>query len=172
MAGASAWDRLWTPHRIAYIKGENRPDHQDAGEECPFCRVPGLTDAESLIVHRGESVYVVLNLYPYNPGHMLVCPYRHIPDYTQLSPEELIESAELTQAAMTAMRTVASPQGFNIGMNQGPIGGAGIAGHLHQHVVPRWGGDTNFITVVGGTKTMPTLLEETRDLVAAAWPGG
>ncbi len=113
---------------------------------------------------------MVLNLYPYNPGHMLVCPYRHIPDYTELTAAELLEFSEFTQSAMTAMRSVAAPQGFNIGMNQGAIGGAGIAGHLHQHVVPRWGGDTNFITVVGGTKTMPALLEETRDLVAAAWP--
>ncbi|HNE89310.1 MAG TPA: HIT domain-containing protein, partial [Actinomycetota bacterium] len=122
MAGASAWDRLWTPHRIAYIKGENRPDHQEAGDDCPFCRVPGQEDRESLIVRRGETVFVVLNLYPYNPGHMLVCPYRHIPDYTQLTADELEEFSALTQQAMTAMRTVAGPQGFNIGMNQGAIG--------------------------------------------------
>ena len=172
MAGASAWERLWTPHRIAYIKGENRPAHTDAGDDCPFCRVPALDDAEALIVHRGESCFVVLNLYPYNPGHMLICPYRHIPDYTQLTAAEMVEFGSFTQAAMRTMRAVAGPQGFNIGMNQGSIGGAGIAGHLHQHVVPRWGGDTNFITVVGGTKTMPSLLEETRDLVAQAWDLG
>jgi ATP adenylyltransferase len=100
---------------------------------------------------------------------MLVCPYRHIPDYTELDAAELDEFSSFTQAAMRTMRTVAGPHGFNIGMNQGSIGGAGIAGHLHQHVVPRWGGDTNFITVVGGTKTMPALLEETRELVAQAW---
>jgi ATP adenylyltransferase len=169
MAGASAWDRLWTPHRIAYIKGENRPPHTDAGNDCPFCRVPALPDDEALIVHRGEHCFVVLNLYPYNPGHMLICPYRHIPDYTELTDDELAEFSEFTQAAMRTMRTVAGPQGFNIGMNQGAIGGAGIAGHLHQHVVPRWGGDTNFITVVGGTKTMPALLEQTREMVAASW---
>ncbi len=172
MAGASAWDRLWTPHRIAYIKGENRPAHTEAGDDCPFCRVPGLPDDEALIVHRGEHCFVVLNLYPYNPGHMLVCPYRHIPDYTQLSDAEMGEFGSFTQAAMRTMRAVAGPQGFNIGMNQGSIGGAGIAGHLHQHVVPRWGGDTNFITVVGGTKTMPALLEQTREMVAGAWNAG
>lgn len=171
MSGASGWDRLWTPHRIAYIKGENRPAHTHAGDDCPFCRVPGLDDADALIVHRGEHCFVVLNLYPYNPGHMLVCPYRHIPDYTELTDPEMAEFSSFTQAAMRTMRAVAAPHGFNIGMNQGAIGGAGIAGHLHQHVVPRWGGDTNFITVVGGTKTMPTLLEETRDMVAAAWQG-
>ena len=169
MAGASAWERLWTPHRIAYIKGENRPPHTQAGDDCPFCRVPGLPDDEALIVYRGELCFVVLNLYPYNPGHMLICPYRHIADYTELTDPEVTEFSRLTQQAMTAMRSVAGPQGFNIGMNQGSIGGAGIAGHLHQHVVPRWGGDTNFLTVVGGTKTMPTLLEETRELLAAAW---
>lgn len=169
MSGASAWDRLWTPHRIAYIKGENRPPHTEAGEDCPFCRVPGLPDDEALIVHRGEHCFVVLNLYPYNPGHMLICPYRHIPDYTMVTDAELMEFSAFTQAAMRTMRKVAGPQGFNIGMNQGAIGGAGIAGHLHQHVVPRWGGDTNFITVVGGTKTMPALLEQTREMVADAW---
>jgi ATP adenylyltransferase len=170
MAGASGWDRLWTPHRIAYIKGENRPSHTDAGDDCPFCRVPALPDDEALIVHRGHTCFVVLNLYPYNPGHMLICPYRHIPDYTDLTVEETAEFAQMTQDAMRTMRAVASPQGFNVGMNQGSVGGAGIAGHLHQHVVPRWGGDTNFITVVGATKTMPALLEETRQLVADAWP--
>lgn len=171
MAGARAWDRLWTPHRIAYIKGENRPDHTEAGDECPFCRVPTMAEPESLIVHRGESVFVVLNLYPYNPGHMLICPYRHVADYTDLDEAELAEFAEATQQAVRTMRAVSQPHGFNIGMNQGAVGGAGIAGHLHQHVVPRWGGDTNFITVVGGTKTMPALLEDSRDLLADAWPG-
>lgn len=169
MSGASAWDRLWTPHRIAYIKGENRPDHTEPGDDCPFCRVPSTSEPESLIVHRGESVFVVLNLYPYNPGHLLICPYRHVPDYTELTDEEVLEFGHATQRAMTVLRSVASPHGFNIGMNQGSVGGAGIAGHLHQHVVPRWGGDINFITVVGGTKTMPALLEDTRDLLAQAW---
>lgn len=169
MSGASAWDRLWTPHRIAYIKGENRPDHTDPGDDCPFCRVPSASEPESLIVHRGESVFVVLNLYPYNPGHVLICPYRHVPDYTDLTGAEILEFGHATQRAMTVLREVANPHGFNIGMNQGSVGGAGIAGHLHQHVVPRWGGDINFITVVGGTKTMPALLEDTRDLLADAW---
>ena len=169
MSGASAWDRLWTPHRIAYIKGENRPDHTDPGDECPFCRVPSLPDPESLIVHRGELVYAVLNLSPYNPGHLLVCPYRHVPDYTDLTDAELAEFADVTQQAMRVIREVSRPQGFNIGMNQGSVGGAGIAGHLHQHVVPRWGGDTNFITVVGATKTLPVLLEQTCEMLAGAW---
>lgn len=172
MSGASAWDRLWTPHRIAYIKGENRPDHPDSGDDCPFCRVPNGDDGPGLIVRRGTTMYAVLNLYPYNPGHLLICPYRHVPDYTDLTAEEVAEMGLLTQQAMAVTRAVANPHGFNIGMNQGSVGGAGIAAHLHQHVVPRWGGDINFITVVGATKTMPSLLEETRDLLATAWENG
>ena len=114
----------------------------------------------------------MLNLYPHNPGHMLVCPYRHIPDYTQLDATELMEFSAFTQAAMTAMwGDRCAARGFNLGMNQGAIGGAGIAGHLHQHVVPRWGGDTNFITVVGGTKDDAGSSGGDPELLAAAWPG-
>lgn len=167
-----AWDRLWTPHRIAYIKGENRPPHQEAGDDCPFCRAPGLDDAEGLVVRRGESAYVVMNLYPYNTGHMLVCPYRHVPDYTDLDAGEVAEIGALTQQAMTTMRVVSGAHGFNIGMNQGAVAGAGIVGHLHQHVVPRWGGDINFMPLIGQTKTMPQLLEDTRALIAAGWIDG
>ena len=170
MSGADAWERLWSPHRMAYLKGENKPRHDDAGDECPFCVAPGMDAETSLVVARGETVFAVLNLYPYNAGHLMVCPYRHLADYTELDAAEVAELGQFTQRAMTVLRSVSGAQGFNIGMNQGSVGGAGVAGHLHQHVVPRWGGDTNFITVVGGTKTMPTLLEETRDLLADAWP--
>jgi ATP adenylyltransferase len=169
MSGADAWDRLWTPHRLAYLRGENKPTHTGSGDDCPFCRAPSLEGAESLVVARGELVYAVLNLYPYNAGHLMVCPYRHVADYTELDAAEVAELGAFTQHAMTTLRGVSGAQGFNIGMNQGSIAGAGIAGHLHQHVVPRWGGDTNFITVVGGTKTMPELLEGSRDLITAAW---
>jgi ATP adenylyltransferase len=164
-----AFERLWTPHRIQYIKGENKPDSAEAAD-CPFCRIPTLEDAEGLIVHRGEVAYAVLNLYPYNAGHLLVCPYRHVADYTELTAAETAEVASLTQTAMRVMRAVSSPHGFNLGMNQGDVAGAGIAAHLHQHVVPRWGGDANFLPVIGRTKTIPQLLGETRELVAAAWP--
>jgi ATP adenylyltransferase len=167
--GSDSWDRLWTPHRMAYIKGENKPTHTDAGDECAFCRAPGLEGEDSLVVARGEHVYAVLNLYPYNAGHTMVCPYRHVADYTDLTDAEVVELAAYTQRTMRALRAASGAQGFNIGMNQGSIAGAGIAGHLHQHVVPRWGGDTNFMPVVGHTRTMPQLLEATRDLIAAAW---
>lgn len=163
------WDRLWTPHRQAYLAGESRPAHDGPGEECPFCRAPDVPDDVGLIVRRGVTAYVVLNLFPYNSGHLLVCPYRHVPDYTDLEPTEILEVGELTRQAMRVLRASTRAQGFNIGMNQGKVGGAGIAGHLHQHVVPRWGGDTNFLPVVGHTKTMPQLLDQTRQILAEAW---
>ena len=162
--------RLWMPHRMAYIKGENKVTGTEP-EGCPFCRIPHLGDAEGLIVARGALVYTVLNLYPYNAGHLMVCPYRHVADYTELDEPETAELAEHTKLAMTALRAAAGAQGFNIGMNMGGVAGAGIAAHLHQHVVPRWGGDTNFLPVVSATKVLPQLLSETREMIAAAWPG-
>jgi len=164
-----AFERLWTPHRIVYIKGESKPESSDE-VDCPFCRIPKMDDAEGLIVHRGESAYAVLNLYPYNAGHLLVCPYRHVADYTELTQVETDEVASITKQAMQTMRAVTNPHGFNLGINQGPVAGAGIAAHLHQHVVPRWGGDANFLPVIGHTKTMPQLLGDTREMLAAAWP--
>jgi len=144
------FQRLWSPHRMAYIKGENRAG-TDGPEECPFCR---------------------MNLYPYNSGHLMVCPYRHVADYTDLDRPETAELADHTKLAMAALRAASGAQGFNIGMNMGGVAGAGIAAHLHQHVVPRWGGDTNFMPVVAHTKVLPQLLSDTRDLIAAAWPAG
>ncbi len=161
-------DRLWTPHRMAYIKGENKPE-VDTEDECPFCRIPRLDDAEGLVVHRGERAFVVLNLYPYSPGHMLVCPLRHVAAYDEINEAETLEVAQLTQRAMAVVREVSGAHGFNIGINQGHIAGAGIAAHLHQHVVPRWAGDQNFLPVIGRTKTLPQLLSETRELLAEAW---
>jgi ATP adenylyltransferase len=162
-------ERLWTPYRIAYLRGENKPADDSAGE-CPFCRIPKLgDDAAGLVVRRGELSYAVLNLYPYAPGHLMVCPYRHIADYTDTTADEAEEMTILTKAAMRVLRSVSNAEGFNVGMNQGSAGGAGIAHHLHQHVVPRWIGDQNFMPVIGHTKTLPQLLQETRELVAGAW---
>jgi ATP adenylyltransferase len=163
-----AFQRLWTPHRMAYVKGgQGQYKNKD---ECPFCVAPARPDEESLIVHRGEHAYVVLNLFPYNPGHLLVCPYRHVPDYTDITAEETAEFAELTQTAMRVLRKVANPSGFNLGMNQGEAGGAGVAAHLHQHVVPRWGGDGNFFPIIAQTKAITQTLDEVRKQVAQAWP--
>ncbi|MEE4542933.1 HIT domain-containing protein [Streptomyces sp. V4-01] len=166
-----AFQRLWTPHRMAYIQGENKPTGPGAGDGCPFCSLPSQHDEDALIVRRGEHVYAVLNLYPYNSGHLMVVPYRHVADYTELDQAETVELAALTQQAMTALRAASGAQGFNIGMNQGDVAGAGIAAHLHQHVVPRWGGDMNFMPVVGHTKVLPQLLADTRKMLADAWTG-
>lgn len=163
-----ALQRLWTPHRMAYIQGQNAPEDEER-PGCPFCGLPELPDADALILARGEAVYAVLNLYPYNPGHLMIVPFRHVADYTDLTAGETSELAEFTQQAMRVARGVSDPNGFNIGMNQGLIAGAGIAAHLHQHVVPRWGGDNNFMPVVGHTKVLPQLLGETRQLLADAW---
>jgi len=164
--------RLWMPHRMAYIKGENKPAGAGQGEGCPFDRIPALSDRDGLIVARGELVYTVLNLYPYNAGHLMVVPYRHVADYTELTGPETAELAEHTKLSMSTLRAASSAQGFNIGMNMGSVAGAGIAAHLHQHVVPRWGGDTNFMPVVGHTRVLPQLLRDTRDMLAGVWPGG
>lgn len=160
--------RFWTPYRMAYINGEGKPD--GAGEaHCPFCAAPGKSDEEGLIVHRGRSCVVIMNLYPYNSGHLLVCPYRHVSFYTDLDEEERIEFGELTATAMRVLAASAGPQGFNIGMNQGEVAGAGIAAHLHQHIVPRWLGDANFLPIIARTKAVPELLEDARSRLAAAW---
>jgi ATP adenylyltransferase len=169
-AEPDGFGRLWTPHRLAYIQGESKPPHDDDGEQCPFCRIPDLADEDGLIVARGDLAYAVLNLYPYNSGHLMAVPYRHVADYTCLTAAEVAEVAELTRTAMRTIRLVSAPHGFNIGMNQGVVAGAGIAAHLHQHVVPRWGGDTNFIPIVAHTRVLPQLLSETRQLLADAWP--
>jgi ATP adenylyltransferase len=164
----SVFEHLWTPYRMAYIRGEGKPtgDH-----DCPFCLIPAMSDEDGLIVARGETVFAVLNLYPYNAGHLMVVPYRHVPDYTDLTTPEVAELGAFTQMAMRVVRAVSGAHGFNIGMNQGAVAGAGIADHLHQHVVPRWGGDTNFMPVVGLTRVLPQVLAETRTLLAGAWAG-
>lgn len=164
------YDRLWTPHRMAYVTaGDPTAPTAPQVPACPFCRIPTLSDEDGLIVARGERVYVVLNLYPYNPGHLMVVPYRHLADYTELDDAELAEFSAFTRHALTVLRQVSAPHGFNIGINAGSAAGAGIAGHLHQHVVPRWSGDANFMPVIGATKVLPQLLPDTRKLLADAW---
>lgn len=161
----AGFGRLWTPHRMAYI--DAGPTRKDEG--CPFCRIPALEDQAGLVVRRGESCYVVLNLYPYNPGHLMVVPYRHVADYDELTEDETAEVATLTRASVRALRVVSSPHGFNVGLNLGTVAGAGIAEHLHQHVVPRWGGDTNFMPVIGATRVLPQLLADTWGRLVRAW---
>jgi ATP adenylyltransferase len=151
--------RLWTPWRMAYI---NDQDPKPSG--CVFCVLPAedeANDERNLILDRGRHNFVILNAYPYNPGHLMVAPYRHVGDYLDLTGEELTEATELTRTAIAALKRVSSPHGFNVGMNLGTVAGAGIADHVHLHVVPRWGGDTNFMPVIGQTKVLPELLAET-----------
>jgi len=163
-----SWQRLWAPHRMSYLEGENRPL---AGNEieCPFCRIAALDDAEALIVARGKEAYVVMNLYPYNAGHLLVCTNRHAAELPELTESERNEVQLLTAHGMKVLRKVSNASGFNIGINQGDVSGAGIAGHFHQHIVPRWAGDANFMPIIGKTKVIPKLLQESREQLAAGW---
>jgi ATP adenylyltransferase len=161
-----AFQRLWTPHRMAYIEAGGVPKN----DGCPFCVAPTLSDEDALIVHRGTHAYVLLNLFPYNSGHLLVCPYRHVALYDEATDVEIDEIARLTQTAMRVLRETAKTDGFNIGMNQGRLAGAGVADHLHQHVVPRWATDSNFFPIIAHTKVLPQLLGDVRRAVAGAWP--
>ncbi|HVM11394.1 MAG TPA: HIT domain-containing protein [Actinomycetota bacterium] len=149
---------------MEYIRAAGAED----AEGCIFCDLPPQDDDEkNLILARGEHAFVILNRFPYNAGHLMVAPNRHEGEYEDLSEEEVLEVHRLLQRAIRALKEEMEPHGFNVGMNLGRVAGAGIPGHLHWHVVPRWGGDTNFMPVVGGTKVLPELLEETRDRLAA-----
>ncbi len=159
------FQRLWTPHRMAYVNDHTQPGQDD----CPFCAAPRLSDEEALIVHRGEHAFVLLNLYPYNSGHLLACPYRHVSLLDEATDDEAIEITRLARTAMRVLREVSHPDGFNLGINQGAVAGAGIAAHLHQHVVPRWNGDANFFPIIAQTKALPYLLGQTRQDIADAW---
>lgn len=161
--GEDGLERIWTPHRMAYVRAAT----DEPG--CPFCVIPGQPEDESLVVARGETTYAVLNLHPYNPGHLMVVPYRHVAGLEDLTPEESAELMTMTQQAIRVIRSVSQPHAFNVGINLGGPAGGSLADHLHQHVVPRWSGDANFITVIGGTKTLPQLLADTRRLLAEAW---
>ena len=162
--GFEGFDRLWTPHRMAYV-APSRPTDQG----CPFCAMGEQTVEESLVVHRGETCFAVLNLHPYNPGHMMVLPHRHVAELEDLTTAEVTELMTTTQEAVRALREVSGPHAFNVGLNLGGVAGGSLSQHLHQHVVPRWSGDANFITVLGGTKTLPQLLADTRTLLSEAW---
>ena len=167
-----AYQRLWVPHRIAYITSNHSGPNAGASPDgaCPFCAAPSFSDEDALIVHRGESAYVLLNLFPYNSGHLLICPYRHVALYDEATEAETAELAALTQTAMRVLRADSRCDGFNIGLNQGRVAGAGVADHLHQHVVPRWAADANFFPIIASTKALPSLLGDTRAALAAAWP--
>lgn len=166
--------RLWSPHRMSYITaspgvGQSDDDSSSATSVHPFLDIPRMSDEAGLMVARGESVYAVLNLYPYNPGHTMIVPYRQVADLEDLTEVESRELMAFTQKLIRVIKAVSNPDAFNVGLNLGAAAGGSLAEHLHQHVVPRWGGDANFITVVGETKVMPQLLRDTRALLAQAW---
>ena len=150
---------LWAPWRVEYIRSEkNGP--------CFLCRIfTAKDDRENLLLHRGKTCAVVMNRYPYNSGHLMVAPYRHIAGLDQFTSEETIEMGFLTARAVAVLGEVMAPQGFNIGYNLGEVAGAGLKDHLHQHIVPRWSGDTNFMPVLGGPRVIPEALEATYDLM-------
>lgn len=160
--------RLWTPYRMTYLA--EAPTKRDNGKtEQPFTDIPHLADEDGLVVARGELVYAVLNLYPYNPGHLMVVPYRRVSELEDLTDPESAELMSFIQKAIRVIKNVSRPHGFNVGLNLGTSAGGSLAEHLHVHVVPRWGGDANFITIIGGSKVIPQLLRETRQLLATEW---
>src|SRR5712692_7070108 len=155
-------EHLWTPWRYQYI---SNVDKVDTG--CVFCTALQKNNDQGMyIVHRGRTSFVILNRYPYNTGHLMVVPYRHIPLLSDASPEEIHEIMELTQHSQRVLGAVYRPQGFNLGMNLGRSAGAGIVDHIHMHLLPRWNGDTNFITVVGETRVLPEDLDITYQKLA------
>jgi ATP adenylyltransferase len=157
-------DIMWAPWRMEYIAGEH--GHGFDGERCVFCSLPRQQDDErALILHRGERVFVIMNAYPYNNGHLMTVPYAHVDDLRALPAETVAEMMTLAQTAQDVIHGAMRPQGFNIGLNQGRAAGAGIADHVHLHVVPRWVGDTNFMPVLGDVRVMPQHLGETYALL-------
>jgi ATP adenylyltransferase len=160
--------RLWTPYRMSYLaEAPLRRDNSTQGQ--PFTDIPQLPDEDGLVVARGELVYAVLNLYPYNPGHLMIVPYRRVSELEDLTDKESAELMAFTQKAIRVIKAVSRPHGFNVGLNLGTSAGGSLAEHLHVHVVPRWSGDANFITIIGDSKVVPQLLRDTRQLLAAEW---
>lgn len=148
-------DRLWTPWRMPYLRGEDeKPDG------CIFCHKVSSSDDQEHILHRGEFCYIALNRYPYSNGHLMVIPYLHVPSLEDLDTATLGEMMQLVNHSLAALREAYAPHGFNVGVNLGKAAGAGIADHVHMHVVPRWMADTNFMPVVGETRVIPELLDE------------
>ena len=167
--------RLWAPYRSSYITqmpageetGEAEGSSRSTGD--PFLDIPEMSDEDGLIVARGETVYAVCNLYPYNAGHLMVVPYRKVAELEALTDAETAELMAFAKHAVKTLKRVSKPEAINVGLNLGKASGGSVGDHLHLHVVPRWAGDANFMTVIGGTKVLPQLLQETRALLADGW---
>ncbi len=150
-------ENLWAPWRMAYIAPQGEPSN-----ECIFCTKPAAhDDAANHILYRGEHCFMLMNLYPYNNGHLMIAPYQHVPSISDLEAATLAELMAQTQLALRALRHLMSPDGFNLGINEGKVAGAGFAGHVHLHIVPRWLGDTNFMPVIADVKVIPEHLDRT-----------
>jgi ATP adenylyltransferase len=158
--------RIWAPWRLAYVTDASK----DIEEECIFCVKPRAEDDEAnLIVHRGETGFVILNLFPYTNGHLMVAPYEHVGRLQELPPGTLAEMLTLAQRAMDGLESVYQPHGYNVGFNQGRVAGAGVEHHIHMHVVPRWAGDNNFMPVIADTKVMPQTIEQSYEALRGAF---
>ena len=157
-------ERLWAPYRQSYIVSDGRKEVRD-----PFVVIPEMEDREGLIVARGTYVYAVLNKFPYNSGHLLVVPYRKVADLEDLSDDEYEELVNWARIAVRVIRSVSSPDAMNVGFNLGRASGGSVGEHLHLHIVPRWCGDANFMTIIDATKVLPQTLQHTRDILAEAW---
>jgi ATP adenylyltransferase len=155
---------LWAPWRLEYVQSA------DEGTACVFCTALAGDDEERLVVHRGRSVFVLLNRFPYSSGHFMVAPHRHVGDFGALDDAEVVEIHRLAEEGMRALHDVYAPDGFNLGWNLGRVAGAGVVDHVHLHVVPRWSGDTNFMPVLADVKVLPEHLAATRARLAEAWP--
>ncbi|AKK03289.1 HIT family protein [Corynebacterium epidermidicanis] len=158
--------RLWAPYRMDYIASSARKSGERSN---PFVEIPSLPDEDGLVVARGNEVYCVLNLFPYNSGHCMVVPYRQVANLEELTPTEMAELMLFAQTAVKVIKEVSAPDAFNVGFNLGKASGGSVAEHIHLHIVPRWSGDANFMTVLGGTKVLPQLLKDTRSLLAQVW---
>ena len=150
-------DNLWAPWRMAYIAPKT-----PASQECIFCALPAAhRDEENHILYRGEHCFMMLNRYPYNPGHLMIAPYQHVSSIEKLESAALAEFMSQAQLALRGLRQTMQPDGFNLGINDGKVAGAGIADHVHMHVVPRWNGDTNFMPIIADVKVIPESLDNT-----------
>ena len=156
---------LWAPWRLEYV------GQADEQEGCIFCRAAEAEDEAGLVAHRGSKAFALLNKYPYASGHLMVAPYRHVGEFSELDDDETLEIHRLASEGMGALAQLYGPQGFNLGWNLGRIAGAGITDHVHLHLVPRWAGDTNFMPVLADVKVLPEHLAETRRKLAETWPG-
>jgi ATP adenylyltransferase len=161
-----ATQRIWAPWRLSYVKDASK----DKESECIFCAALDAEDDEAnLIVRRGERCFVILNKFPYTNGHLMVAPYEHVAQLQALDEETLAEMMALAQRGMSALESSYAPHGYNVGFNQGRVAGAGVEHHIHMHVVPRWGGDTNFMPVLGDTRVMNQTLEDSYATLKGAW---